>query len=229
MKFFYINIFLLFVSLRHFISLYKDYDKKYIYKNEIYNSFSFFNLNTTRSLAEYGKKEFMKRTLTRSSLRNDTILNDKLRKRNDGIDNRYNVNQMYENLPDRQEWNYGSNKKLNNEFEKYYIKNNSLKSISGIMRLKNWLYRKMFKECSFRENLSMFASVLGVGAFISMFNMLCTLIVAGTCAFSSIFIGIFAVMFVVFSIIIIILFVMTRMLFRWLRKYTAVYNGTCGK
>ncbi|KYN93588.1 exported protein (hyp15), partial [Plasmodium reichenowi] len=28
MKFFYINIFLLFVSLRHFISLYKDYDKK---------------------------------------------------------------------------------------------------------------------------------------------------------------------------------------------------------
>ncbi|SOS76386.1 Plasmodium exported protein (hyp15), unknown function [Plasmodium sp. gorilla clade G1] len=227
MKFFYINIFLLFVSLRHFISLYKDYNKKYIYKNEIYNSF--FNLNITRSLAEYGKEEFMKHTLTNSSLRNETILNDKLRKRNDGINNRYNVNQMDENLQDRQEWNYGSNRKLNNEFEKYFIKNNSLKSTSGITRLKNWLYRKMFKDCSFRTYLSMFASILGAGVVISMFNMLCTLIVAGTCAFAPIFIGIFAVLFFVFSIIIVLVFVMTRMLFRWLRKYTAVYNGTCGK
>ncbi|SOV84315.1 Plasmodium exported protein, unknown function [Plasmodium sp.] len=225
MNFFYINIFLLFVSLRHFISLYKDYNKKNIYTNEIYNSF--FNLKFKRSLGQNGEKESVNNTLVINSLTKETILYDKLLNRNDENDETENENNIEGNLHDKIERNYGVNKKLENEFEKYYIKNNSSKSISCIIRFKNWLYRKIFKERGFWVYLSMFTSVLGAGAAASLINMLFIFI----CNYgvSLTYISIFAGFWGVLVGILILLIIGTWMLVTWLWQHKDIYNETCIK
>ncbi|KYN93122.1 exported protein (hyp15) [Plasmodium gaboni] len=226
MKFFYINIFLLFVSLGHFISLYKDYNKKYIYTNEIYNNF--FNLKIKRSLAQHARKKSLKRIVTRNSLTNETISNDKLLDRNDVIDNSYNGLQMDENSQDNEKNNYGLNEKLKNEYEKYILKNSSSKSFDCMTRLKNWLYRKIYKERSFWVHLSMFTGVLGAGAAASLFNMLCILICSLGTGISLTFIGAFGTIWAVLVGIIILIILGTWMLVTWLWPHKDVYNETCG-
>ncbi|SOV20302.1 Plasmodium exported protein, unknown function [Plasmodium sp. gorilla clade G2] len=115
----------------------------------------------------------MNRALTRNSLTKETRLNDKLSKRNNEIDTDKNGHNMYENLQDQKERNYGVNKTLKNEYEKYNLKNTSSKSIHCMTRLKNWLYRKIFKESNFWIYMSTFTGVFGGAAGVSMFSTIC--------------------------------------------------------
>ncbi|SCQ12809.1 Plasmodium exported protein, unknown function [Plasmodium sp.] len=189
MNFFYINIFLLFVFLRHFISIYK---------------------------------ESVKYTLTRNSLTKETRLNDKLPNKNDEIDETKNGHYVDDNLQDQTEENYEVNKKLNNELEKYKIKNNCSKSSYCIIRLKNWLYRKIFKESNFWAYVSTFTGVLGGAAAVSLFSTMCAI----SC---TALLPAFAGLWGFFAIILILLIIGTWMLVTWLWPHKEVYNETCGK
>ncbi|SCQ12575.1 Plasmodium exported protein, unknown function [Plasmodium sp.] len=205
--------------MKHFISLFKHYNKKYIYRNEIYNSF--FNIKFIRSLAQRDKKDSVKYTLSRNSLTKETILNDKLRKGNDEIDETEIVHNIDENLQDQKDVNYEVNKKLNREFEKYKIKNNSSKSNYCIIRFKNWLYRKIFKENNFWVYMSTFTRVLGGAAAMSLF---CTL-----CAVSNSLLPAFVGLWGFFVIILILLIIGTWMLVTWLWPHKELYDETCRK
>ncbi|SCQ12591.1 Plasmodium exported protein, unknown function [Plasmodium sp.] len=150
---------------------------------------------------------------TYNILTKETILNDK-------IDEKEIVHNIDENLQDQKDGNDEVNKKLNREFEKYKIKNYS-KSNYSIIRFKNWLYRKIFKENNFWVYMSTFTRVLGGAASMSLF---CTL-----CAVSNSLLPAFVGLWSFFVIILILLIIGTWVLVTWLWPHKEVYDETCRK